>query len=383
MSWHFFRRRGVLLLLLIVGVTVYWKLYPHPPKVISIGYVADRSVMLWNTLAQVREPIADLHYGERIEILREAGPSLQVRAASGTIGWLLDSRLVMDSELWAASVELLQRAKSLPIQARGHTKTVSNVRLEPGRNGKRVFQFARGVPVVILERKVAEAAPAGEENSQVEKNTEEADQKPKQEDWLLILRAPEFSRVSASSTPSESLSTSAYPASSGPVSNGPDNAAPGALATNSTFTPIAGWVLARFIEFDLPGPVRDQANSAGFHVFAWFELNRVPDGSGDAVPQYLVAGSRGGEGQSCDFTMLRVYTWSLRNKRYETAYIENDLCGSLPIIVSQGLKGPEFHFSDTSGGSPVRNYVMQLTSVRLVNKKSSTDKMPHQKSTHK
>jgi len=330
--------------------------------------------MLWNTLAQVREPIADLHYGERVERLREAGPSVQLRTASGTIGWLLDSRLVMDSEIWTASMALLERAKSLPVQARGHTKTVSNVRLEPGRNGKRVFQFSRGVPVVVLERKVAEAAPSGEDNPQAEKNSEETDQKPKQEDWLLILRAPEFSPVSHSSATPENMSTSASPASVGPVSSGPDNAAPGALVTSSTFTPIAGWVLARFIEFDLPGPVRDQANTADLHVVAWFELNRVPDGSGNTVPQYLAAGSRGGEGQSCDFTMLRVYTWSVRNKRYETAYIENDLCGRLPIIVSQGLKGPEFHFSDVSGRLPVRNYVMQLTSVRLVNEKSSPNR---------
>lgn len=377
MSWDLIRRRGILLLVLIAGVIAYWKLYPHPPKVISIGYVADRSVMLWNTLAQVREPIADLHYGERVEVLRESGPSVQVRTDSGTIGWLLDSRLLMDSEIWTASVALLQRAKSLPVQARGHTKTVSNVRLEPGRNGKRVFQFSRGAPVVVLERRVAEAAPAGEENPQAEKNAEDSDQKPRQEDWLLILRAPEFSPVPVSPTSAETTTTPANPASSGPVSSGPDNAAPDTLVTTSTFTPIAGWVLARFIEFDLPGPVRDQANSADFHVLAWFELNRVPDGSGGTVPQYLAAGSRGGEGQPCDFTMLRVYTWGVAKKRYETAFIENDLCGRLPIIVSQGLKGPEFHFSDVSGRLPVRNYVMQLTSVRLVSEKSSVGKMPH------
>ena len=221
-----------------------------------------------------------------------------------------------------------------------------------------------------------EAAPAGEENPQAEKSTEENEQKPKQEDWLLILRAPEFSPVPASATSSETMSTSANPVSGGPVSSGPDNAAPGTLVTPSTFTPIAGWVLARFIEFDLPGPVRDLANSADFHVVAWFELNRVPDGSGGAAPQYLAAGSRGGEGQSCDFTMLRVYTWSAAKKRYETAFIENDLCGTLPIIVAQGLKGPEFHFSDASGRSLVRNYAMQLTSVRLVNEKSSAGKTP-------
>ena len=38
-------------------------------------------------------------------------------------------------------------------------------------------------------------------------------------------------------------------------------------------------------------------------------------------------------GKACDFTMLRVYTWGSKRKRYETAYVESDLCGHLPIRV--------------------------------------------------
>ena len=130
--------------------------------------------------------------------------------------------------------------------------------------------------------------------------------------------------------------------------------------------PVAGWVLARFVELDLPGPVKDFASSADLHVVAWFELNRVPDGSGGEAPQYLVAGSRGGEGRSCDFTMLRVYTWGTARKRYETAYVESDLCGRLPIHVSSGAKGPEFQFPDVDEGGADRKYVMVQTAVRRV-----------------
>ena len=59
---------------------------------------------------------------------------------------------------------------------------------------------------------------------------------------------------------------------------------------------------------------------------AWFVLNRVPDGSGGEAPQYLVAGARSGEGQACDFTLLRVYTWSTARMRYETAAISKAIC---------------------------------------------------------
>jgi hypothetical protein len=129
---------------------------------------------------------------------------------------------------------------------------------------------------------------------------------------------------------------------------------------------VAGWVLARFVELDLPGPVKDLASSANLHVIAWFELNRVPDGDGGEVPQYLVAGSRGGVGQACDFTMLRVYTWGTKRKRYETAYVESDLCGNLPIHISSGAKGPQFQFPDVNEGGTDRTYIMLQTSVRRV-----------------
>jgi hypothetical protein len=128
-------------------------------------------------------------------------------------------------------------------------------------------------------------------------------------------------------------------------------------------------VLARFIEPELPGPVRDYASSSDLHVVAWFELNHVADGSGGQAPQYLVAGSHGGEGQSCDFTMLRVYTWSTARRRYETAFVESDLCGHLPIQVSHSPAGPEFHFANAGKKPAERIYAMHQTVVRRVNKR--------------
>ena len=140
--------------------------------------------------------------------------------------------------------------------------------------------------------------------------------------------------------------------------------------------PVAGWVLARFVELDLPDPVKDYASSADLHVVAWFELNRVPNGSGGEAPQYLVAGSHGGEGGACDFTMLRVYTWGTARKRYETAYVESDLCGTLPIRISNGAKGPEFQFPDVDEGGAERKYVMYQTSVRRVKEATPHSRKP-------
>jgi len=373
------RRRGVILLILILVALGYWKFRPHAPQVLSVGYVSDRSVMLWNTLAQVRQPVEALHYGERVEVLREEGAAAQVRTSAGTIGWLLDAHLLMAPELWDQSASLLAHARTLPVQARGRTKTVSNVRIEPGRDGKRIYQFVRGTPVVVLERKIADAPPPADDSAPEEKSASNTSPKNKQEDWLLIMRTNDPAIMVQTPAAAEDSADQVKRASGDPVSSGPDNPLPGTAVSDTFTAQIAGWVLARFIELDLPGPVRDNASSADLHVLAWFELNRVADGSGGEVPQYLVAGSRGGEGQSCDFTLLRVYTWSAARKRYETAFLESDLCGRLPIRVSRGEKGPEFSFSEAGDGSADRKYMMQQSTVRRVRNESAGESAPRRK----
>ena len=73
MIWRIVRSRGFIPIVLILAALVYWKIHTGPPKVISVGYVGDRDVILWNTLAQVRETVGEVHYGDRVEVLRVEG----------------------------------------------------------------------------------------------------------------------------------------------------------------------------------------------------------------------------------------------------------------------------------------------------------------------
>jgi hypothetical protein len=372
MFWRIARKLGFIPILLIIGALLYWKFHSGPPKAMSVGYVADRDVILWNTLAQVRESVGEVHYGDRLEVVRVEGPAMQVRTSSGTIGWMRDSRQMMDSDLWTKSAALLEKTRTMPIQATGRTKTLSNVRAEPGRDAPRIYQFGRGTPVLILRRAVADASPGSEENSPEEKSvTADEPQKSKQEDWLLVLRAIDAPPITDGVTPAPDSATAHMKRSTADVVSGGPVLTQAGLGATVPAGLVAGWVLARFVELDLPGPVKDLASSADLHVVAWFELNRVADGNGGEAPQYLVAGSHGGEGQVCDFTMLRVYTWDTARKRYETAYVESDLCGHLPVLVSKGAKGPEFRFADLDDSNVERTYVMVQTAVRRVKEAGS------------
>jgi hypothetical protein len=119
--------------------------------------------------------------------------------------------------------------------------------------------------------------------------------------------------------------------------------------------------------------VREGAASANLRPIAWFELNRVSDPNGEK-PQYLLAAARGPEGQACDFSSLRVYTWYVKKSRYETAFIENNLCGQMPVQVGKGPKGePEFRFRVMDRNKEERVYRLNQTVVRRVRVEGEAD----------
>jgi hypothetical protein len=92
----------------------------------------------------------------------------------------------------------------------------------------------------------------------------------------------------------------------------------------------------------------------------------VEDPSGNKA-QYLLAATRGSEGQSCDFSVLRVYTWNRKKSRYETAFIENNLCGKLPIQTDKTASGqPEFRFFNADDPQHERVYRLIQTVVRRI-----------------
>ena len=329
-------------LLCLVGVTAWM----FRPKRESQGeaFVSERAAPVLSGIAQVRQQVGVLHYGERVEVLSKRNEYMKVRTPTGAVGWV-DSRQLMEPALWQRSIKLLEQVRNMPVQARGRTKVSTNLRVLPGRTEPRLYQFARNVPVEIVGRGVADWVQSTDEKDSGN------DEETKKEDWFLV-------RGIASRPPGES---------SARISVTTTTTEPG-----DQTVPIAGWVVARFIELDLPDPVREGASSANIRPVAWFELNRVPDPSGDK-PQYLLAAARGPEGQPCDFTALRVYTWNAKRDRYETAFIENNLCGQLPMRTGKSPKDePEFRFHIMDGDKGERVYRLMQTVVRRIREPGET-----------
>jgi len=335
------------LVVLVIGLGAYLH-FRHPARSLGVAYVSNREVIVWSSTAQVRERIATLGFGERLDILDRFGDQVKVRTAAGVTGWTAQGDL-LSAEFWQKARDLEAKSASEPVEARGHTRVLANLHTEPGRDAPRIRQLTRAIPVDLFERRVldvpaAAAQPAPAAATPAPAATDEEEEAPnlpaesKKEDWWLV-RAH--------------------------------------LPGQAT---ISGWVLGRFLDLDAPSPLPDYASSAGIRIVAWFELNHVVDASGAAKPQYLVAATRGSEGQPCDFTVLRVYTWGLKGQRYETAFAQSNFCGKLPVKLTPAkAAGGDATFSFevwSRGAREQRNYQMHQTTVRRVRESGAVRARP-------
>jgi hypothetical protein len=309
---------GVVLVVLAVAGVTWWRARSEPA--LEQAYIRGRNIAAWNRLAQVREAVATLRYGDKVDVLERRGESVRIRTAEGAVGWVAERNL-MTVDSWQRAAQLVAQARALPVQARGHTKVLSNIRADPGREAARIIQLSAGIPVEVLARSVAAVKSSAEEGSRPGGTPAKEGPGPRLEDWALV------------------------------------------RASDADAGEIAGWLLGRFIEPDLPDPLRDLG--AGIRWMAWFELDRVADARREKG-QFLGVGITGAEGQPCDFTLLRVYTWHLARHRYETAYLESNLCGKMPVRVTPGVE-TAFSFAATGRAGPEqREYRFRQNTVRRI-----------------
>ena len=346
-------------LLLLIAAGIYWRTRPKKSP-LEESYIGDASVTVWSSTAAVRQQIGQLHWGDPVEIFARNASMVQIRTPQGMSGWI-ENRSLLDGETWTSEKHLLENTQRMPLQAAGRTKVFSNVHLTPRRDAERIYQFPGGVPLAIVARAYAEIPATGSASA--------ATEPPKKEDWLLVYGPAPDAAKHAGGVVSGSVSLSSSSGGASDLATGSTASQRQSNSANQNIPQIAGWVVARFIQYDLPETLRDYATTAGVRPVAWFILNRVSD-AGTQRPQFLLAGSKSGDPQSCDFSMLRVYTWNAKKQRYETAYIEGNLCGYLPVHVAQaaGSGDPEFRFNE-SRDSAARDeavYRMRQTVVRRV-----------------
>ena len=100
----------------------------------------------------------------------------------------------------------------------------------------------------------------------------------------------------------------------------------------------AGWLLASRLDVDVPDEIAPYAE--GQRYVGAYVFNKILDPEAATpdhlVPQYVTILAPPGSGLPFDFDQVRVYTWSTKHHRYETAFRVHPIEGYLPVRVTQG-----------------------------------------------
>ena len=91
----------------------------------------------------------------------------------------------------------------------------------------------------------------------------------------------------------------------------------------------AGWVLSRALFMAVPDEVAQYAE--GHRITAYVPLGEVKDGS--AVKKNWLWTTASPGVRASEFDSFRVFVWSTRRHRYETAYVERGVTGYYPVEV--------------------------------------------------
>ncbi|SPF52772.1 conserved exported hypothetical protein [Candidatus Sulfopaludibacter sp. SbA4] len=319
---------------------------PHAPA-IGEAYVGPATLIIRSEIALQSATVATVKHGDRLEILQRRRRFLKVRTEAGAEGWADERQLLATGDM-AYLKDLAQRAAKMPAQGQGTTYSELNVHTQPARQSPSFLQIKQKEKVdvllhVVLPRteiartpllpppprkpKTAPKKTAGKEPKYPPPPMPAPPPLPK--DWLELSKtdlsdeaAPVEEEVDEKPAPTDEWSLI------------------------RTAGGQSGWVLTRRLVMAIPDDVAQYAE--GRRIVSYFSLGKLQDGD-EKKDIWLWTTITDGP-HPYDFESLRVFIWSLRRHRYETAHIERNLKGYSPVL----LKDVEFSTSAKSKGAAAK-----------------------------
>jgi len=289
-------------------------------------YVSARQVYLHDRVAAVSERVALVVNGQSLEVLERGRRFLKVQTEKNEVGWI-EERAVIDSKTYDGFVKLAADHKQDPVASTATLRDDLYMHLTPGRDTDHLYLLAGNAKVALLARASApRVAVTGA--------------------TPVAHPAVQAAHPTAPSTGTPAAKPAA-PAAKSPVANTAQPTAPNPaeppppppmedwwLARDSQGR--IGWLLANRLDVDVPDEIAEYGEGQRF-VGSWL-LTKVNDPDADTPdhmkPEYLTVTSPTASGLAFDFDQLRVFTWSLKHHRYETAFRLHPIQGYLPVRVS-------------------------------------------------
>jgi hypothetical protein len=309
---------------------------PKRTPAIGEAYVGPAVLKIRSDLPMQSAPVASVQHGDRLEILQKRRTFFRVRTAGGAEGWADQRQLLAASDM-ANLKQLAALAAKLPSQGAA-TPRYGDLRIymQPSLESPSFVTVKDTEKIDVLThaampRTAAQRAPLlppTPKKAPARKKTKES----KYSALAIPMPKPpapppdweELSKTELADAKEEADVKAAAPTPT-------DDWSLVRTADGQT-----GWTLTRRLNMAIPDEVAQYAE--GHRIVAYFSLGTVRD---DDVKKDIWLWTTIGDGMHpYDFDSFRVFDWSLRHHRYETAYIERNLTGFEPVLLEQAEFAP-------------------------------------------
>lgn len=300
---------------------------PTPKPAIGEAYVGPATLNLRREIPLKSAVVATVKHGERLEILRVRRSFLLVRTASGAEGWT-DARQLLTTEEVGELRKLEEEARNMPSQGVASTYDLLNVHTAPDRLAPSFLQIKEGEKVDVIGHCVAPRVSSRSARRKLVEDPAPAPRKTPRKTKPEKFPPPPM--PAPPKLPDNWLELSKRPAGLEPESESAPPPPPSDdWSLVRTASGRSGWVLTRRIYMAIPDEVAQYAE--GKRITSYFSLGTVEDGG--QIKHHWLWTTIEQPLQPYQFDGMRVFVWSLRRHRYETAYRERNLKGFYPVTV--------------------------------------------------
>jgi hypothetical protein len=325
---------------------------PGAEHVIAIGsaYAGPETLKIRKEISTQSATVATVRHGDKLELLLQRRRFLKVRTASGAEGWTDESQLLSDGDMEMLR-DLTSRSAKLPPQGKASVLSDMRVHIQPSRLSPGFAMIKAGEKVDVLSHTATPRTfvpPRRPLLAPVPKTSRPtAPKKPPKYPPLVTLKPPgppdnwlEMSRSNSDEDEEEPAPKPVEPSKPVPTDD---------WSLVQAANGEVGWVLTRPLQMTIPDEVQQYAE--GHRIVSFFSLGKVHDGdlSKDIWVWTTISDSAP---RTIDFDSFRVFIWSLRHHRYETAHVEHEVDGHSPVLVHEIHYIPGVRNSGDAGTYP-------------------------------
>lgn len=344
----------------------------QPPQVHAIGeaYVGPATLLLRQELTPKAAVSATVKHGEKLEILEYKRRFIKVRTAQGAEGWT-DNRQLLTPEQMAGLRRMAEGASRYPSQGAATVFDPTNMHTEPNRSSPSFWQIPDTAKVDVIGHKLTPRTQSTQAPPRATPPPKASRRKSKDHGSQPKIAPPPLPPAPKPpdnwlelSVPREDASEEVKPAAKAETPAGPVAMDDWDLVR--TKEGKVGWVLTRALNLAIPDEVAQYAE--GHRITSYFALGKIADGGFTKNNWLWTTIAKGLE--PYEFDSFRVFVFSRKHHRYETAYIERKVVGHFPVEVDNAGEVPRFSLIlDGEGGQLFRKtYTFEGYRVRMVSK---------------